>query len=76
MRHFPLKYLAHLIIPMTARYTLEQLEVVGDHMRYIPMREMGIMRSLRRVGLASTRDYGNLRLSQVIPASHWSILIT
>ena len=33
-------------------------------MRYIPMREMGIMRSLRRVGLASTRDYGNLRLSQ------------
>ena len=49
---------------MTFRYTLEHLEVVGDHMRYIPMREMGIMRSLRRVGLASTRDYGNLRLSQ------------
>ena len=47
-----------------SRYTLEHLEVVGDHMRYIPMREMGIMRSLRRVGLASTRDYGNLRLSQ------------
>ena len=33
-------------------------------MRYIPMREMGIMRSLRKVAIASTRDYGNLRPSQ------------
>merc|ERR1719361_1230459 len=28
------------------------------------MREMGIMRSLRKVAIASTRDYGNLRPSQ------------
>ena len=33
-------------------------------MRYIPFREMGIMRSLRKVSVASTRDYGNLRISQ------------
>ena len=46
------------------RYTLEDLDLQGDHMRYIPMREMGIMRSLRKVALASTRDYGNLRPSQ------------
>ena len=33
-------------------------------LRYVPLREMGIMRSLRKVSLASVRDYGNLRLSQ------------
>ena len=46
------------------RYTIEDLELQGDHMRYVPMREMGIMRALRKVGIASVRDYGNLRLSQ------------
>ena len=43
---------------------MEDLDLQGDHMRYIPMREMGIMRSLRKVAIASTRDYGNLRPSQ------------
>lgn len=45
------------------RYIIEELQLEGEHMRYVPMREMGIMRALRKVSVASVRDYGNLRLS-------------
>ena len=30
----------------------------------MPMRELAVMKTLRKLSLASVRDYGNLRLSQ------------
>jgi len=46
------------------KYSIEELELSGEHMQYVPMRELAVMKTLRKLSLASVRDYGNLRLSQ------------
>ena len=46
------------------RHTIEELELRGEHMRYVPLREISIMRSLRKIGMSSSRDFGHLRLTQ------------
>lgn len=42
------------------RYKIKDLELQGEDMRYVPLEEFGIMRSLRTVGLSAVRNYGSL----------------
>jgi Leucine-rich repeat (LRR) protein len=42
------------------RYTIKDLDLLGEDMHYVPINEIGIMRNLRTVGLAAVKDYGQV----------------
>ena len=46
------------------RYTIKDLNLMGQDMRYVPLEEFGILRNLRIAGLSSVKNYGSLTPGQ------------
>lgn len=46
------------------RYTIKDLNLLGEDMQYVSMEEIGIMRNLRTVGLSAVKNYGSVTPSQ------------
>eukprot|EP00095_Tigriopus_kingsejongensis_P001501 snap_masked-scaffold1086_size63525-processed-gene-0.0 protein:Tk01501 transcript:snap_masked-scaffold1086_size63525-processed-gene-0.0-mRNA-1 annotation:"hypothetical protein DAPPUDRAFT_300683" len=46
------------------RYTIKDLNLLGQDMYYVPLEEIGIMRNLRTVGLSSVNNYGSVTTDQ------------
>ena len=46
------------------RYTIKDLNLRGEDMHYVPLKEIGIMRNLRTLGISSVKNYGSVTRKQ------------
>ena len=44
------------------RYSLKDLDLLGQDMSYVPLQEIGVLKNLRTLGLAAVKDFGQVRL--------------
>ena len=49
------------------RYSLKDLSLLGEDMGFVPLREIGLMRNLRTLGLAAVKYRGQITENQFKP---------
>jgi hypothetical protein len=43
-----------------SRYSLKDLDLLGQDMSYVPLQEIGVLKNLRTLGLAAVKDFGQV----------------
>ena len=50
------------LFKLVIRYSLKDLDLLGQDMSYVPLQEIGVLKNLRTLGLAAVKDFGQVRL--------------
>ena len=49
------------LFKLVIRYSLKDLDLLGQDMSYVPLQEIGVLKNLRTLGLAAVKDFGQVR---------------